>query len=316
MLDARSPEPDARPGDAVVRVLRAGIAPIDLATARGIVAHNGVMGHEFVGIVERVQGEPGSPLIGKRVVGQPDVVCAACDLCRAGLSRHCRMRRMIGVGGVSGCIAERFAAPARNLVLVPDSIDTDSAAMAEPLACAIHAAQIVRIVGKTYVTVLGDDSHALLIAQVMARQNASVRVLGERPERFSVAEKWGVKHRHLSEVGRHADQDVVVCSSPDARILDLAMGLVRPRGKIVVRGASVQESGNAAWHGVDLSPVVAGELEIVGARGGRVADAVSALEQKQYDVVSLISRRFRIAEAVTALRAAAEPDALKVLIEF
>lgn len=329
-LDPRSSEPIAGAGDAVVRVLRAAISPLDLAVVRGQIAHEGVLGHEFVGIVERIEGEAGDAaraLIGKRVVGQPEIVCAACDLCRAGLSRHCRSGRMLGVGSWPGCIAERLAIPARNLVPIPDTIDADAAALAEPLCCAMHAAQIVRIVGKTYITVLGDDAHALLMAQVMARENASVRVLGERPERLGIAEKWGVKHRHASEVGRRADQDVVVCSSPDAAMLDLAMGLVRPRGKIVLRGslslasspgdASRRDAHVQAGHGggIDLSPIITNELEVIGARGGRIADAIAALEAKRYDVGSLITRRFKLDDAVAAMRAASEPDAMKIVVE-
>lgn len=333
-LDPRSPDPIAGAGDAVVRVLRAAISPLDLAVVRGQIAHEGVLGHEFVGIVERIEGEAGDAaraLIGKRVVGQPEIVCAACDLCRAGLSRHCRSGRMLGIGSWPGCIAERVAIPARNLVPIPDALDADAAVLAEPLACAMHASQIVRIVGKTYVTVLGDDAHALLMAQVMARENASVRVLGERPERLGIAEKWGVKHRHVAEVGRRADQDVVICSSPDAAMLDLAMGLVRPRGKIVLRGSLATGSspgdgsrgreaasdGHAQSQndGLDLSPVITNELEVIGARGGRIADAIAALDSKRYDVGSLITRRFKLDDAMAAMRAASEPDAMKIVLE-
>lgn len=317
-LDPRSPDPIAGAGDAVVRILRAAISPLDLAVVRGQIAHEGVLGHEFVGMVERIEGEAGDAaraLIGKRVVGQPEIVCAACDLCRAGLSRHCRSGRMLGIGSWPGCIAERIAIPARNLVPIPDTIDADAAVLAEPLACAMHAAQIVRIVGKTYITVLGDDAHALLMAQVMARENASVRVLGERPERFGIAEKWGVKHRHAAEVGRRADQDVVVCSSPDAAMLDLAMGLVRPRGKIVLRGSFATGSSPGEAKPLDLSPIITNELEVIGARGGRIADAIAALESKRYDVGSLITRRFKLDDAVAAMRAASEPDATKIVVE-
>lgn len=320
LFDPRVPEPSPGPGDAIVRTRLAGIAPADLAIARGL-PHTGILGHECVGIVESItphdshtaHAQDPKSLIGKRVVIQPDLVCTTCDLCRAGLSQHCRARRTLGTGNTDGCIAERFSIPTRNLVLIPDAIDDDTAALAEPLACALHAAQIVRLAGKSYVTVLGDDAHALLMAQVMARLNASVRVLGDRPERFGVAEKWGVKHRHVSEVGRRADQDVVICSTPDAAMLDMAMGLIRPRGKIVLRGGASPDAH--PWERLDLSPILDAELELLGARGGRLTDAIAALEQRQFDVVSLITKRFKLDEAMAAMRAASEPDALKVLIE-
>ena len=103
-----------------------------------------------------------------------------------------------------------------------------------------------------------------------------------------------------------------MCSSPDAAMLDMAMGLVRPRGKIVLRGVPADA---ARWAGLDLSPTIDLELEITGARGGRVADAIAALEQKRFDVSSLITRRFKLDDAVGALRAASEPDAMKIVVE-
>ena len=70
---------------------------------------------------------------------------------------------------------------------------------------------------------------------VMAKLNASVRLVGRYSEKLAVCEKWGIKHRHVDDVGRRSDQDIVVdCTgSPDG--LDLALRLVRPRGTVVLK---------------------------------------------------------------------------------
>ena len=91
--------------------------------------------------------------------------------------------------------------PLRNLVEAPKAVQDDAAVFAVPLSLAAHVVQLVRIEGKPYVTILGDSVAALLSAQVMARLNASVRLLGSRSEKFAPCERWGIKHRHVSEGG-------------------------------------------------------------------------------------------------------------------
>ncbi|MBX3376106.1 MAG: alcohol dehydrogenase catalytic domain-containing protein [Phycisphaeraceae bacterium] len=270
------------------------------------------LGHRFVGVVEDLgegaDKEQRKRWVGKRVVGSINIVCSRCDLCRAGLGAHCRARRVLGVNGWDGCFAERFKLPLRNLCEVPREVDDDRAVFAEPLAGAVHTGQVVRVEGKTYVTVLGDGIDALLCAQVLARMNASVRLLGVRPERFGLCEKWGVKHRHAAEVGRRQDQDVVVDCTGTAAGLGLALGLVRPRGKVVMRSEMRPSGSEGGWvwgEGVDLGMVASGEVEVVGARCGSIADAVGVLARGEVDVLSLIARRGRLSDGASGLVAGA-----------
>lgn len=322
-LDARAEAPVPGPGEALVRPTRLGVAASDLAAASGRWPFRGLLGHEFAGVVDRLWPEADKAerkrWEGKRVVGSINIVCGRCELCRAGLSNHCRERSVLGLHKRDGCFADRFTLPVRNLHEVPAGVDDDRAVFAEPLAGAIHAAQLVRLEGKPYVTVLGDGPEALLTAQVMARMNASVRLLGEHPERFTLCEKWGIKHRHASEVGRRQDQDVVVDCSGAAAGLELALRLVRPRGKVVLKTPALPPApagdGSPIAPGADLAPLVANEIELLGARCGRLADALHELASGAVDVLSLITRRMRLDDGPAALRAAAEPTQIKVLLD-
>lgn len=329
-LDTRLDEPAPPPGEALIRPIRVGISEADLSICRGLVPFEGVLGHEFVGVVEAVNPgagrDAGRDLAGARVVGSINAACRRCDLCRAGLSNHCRNRTVLGVSGRDGCLADRFVLPVGNLAKVPDAIDDDAAVFAHPLAAAIHAAQSIRIEGKPFISILGDTPLGLLTVQVMARLNASVRLLGMHPDKFSLCEKWGVKHRHVREVGRRQDQDVVVDCSGDRDGLALAMQMVRPRGTILLMAApapipmppstQLDAAEDPNWlTGVCLSPIVTGELEVIGSRCGRVADALEALSRSEVDVLPLITKRMKLDDGAAVVHAAAEPEQIKVVVD-
>lgn len=312
-LDQRRPRPQPQPEEALIRPRRCGVGTIDLAVAQGWMAFSGVLGHEFVGMVESVNGKDGAHLPGKRVVGSINALCGKCDMCLAGLRNHCRNRTVLGMSGRDGCLADFFTLPAANLVLVSDSVDDDHAVFAEPLASAIQVARQLHIEGKPYVTILGDGTMGLLAAQVLSRLNASVRVIGRHADNLALCEKWGVKHRHIDEVGRHADQDIVVDCTGSRAGLALAAQLVRPRGKIVLKSITAPQP--ASEPAVDLTPIVINELEVIGSRCGPIAEAVSMLARREIDVVSLLSKRMSLSDGPAILKAAAKPGVIKVVVD-
>lgn len=312
------PEPGA--GEALIRPLRMGVCSTDLEICKGYMGFKGVLGHEFVGIVEEAvpantRGERAArQWVGKRVVGSISCVCGKCDMCRGGLPEHCRDRTVLGIQNHDGVFAERFVLPLRNLVEVPDTLDDDHAVFTEPLAAAFQILRQLTIEGKPYITVLGDGRLGLLCAQVMSQLNATVRCVGKHAEKLALCERWGVKHRLLEDVGLRADQDVVVDCTGSATGIATAMGMVRPRGKIVLK-TTVAADGSGKGPAVDLSPLVINEIELIGSRCGPFPEALEAMAAEKVDVVSLISRRMKLADGVEALKAAKSKGAIKVLLE-
>ena len=313
---ANRPQPQPQAGEALIRPLRMGICGTDLQICKGYMTFEGVLGHEFVGVVEATSGKTRRQFVGKRVVGSINCVCGQCDMCRSGLPEHCRKRSVLGIQDHDGCFAEAFTLPTRNLLMVPDNVDDDKAVFAEPLAAAYQILQQLTVEGRPYVTVLGDGRLGLLCAQVMSQLNATVRCVGKHSEKLALCEKWGVKHRLVGDVGLRADQDIVVdCTgSPDGLVT--AMQMVRPRGKIVLKTTvspkALKESQGPA---VDLSPLVINEIQLIGSRCGPMAEALAALADGRVDVLSLISRRMKLSDGVDALRTATHSDVIKVLIE-
>ena len=310
-LDERYPEPRPEPGEALIRPIQMGLCATDVELCRGYMAFTGVIGHEFVGRVEQVSGQRGRQLVGKRVVGTINCVCGKCDMCKAGLREHCRDRTVLGISNRDGCCADGFVLPVQNLLEVPDSVDDDRAVFIEPLAAAYQVLRQLTVEGRPYVTVLGDGRLGLLCAQVMTQLNATVRLVGKHPEKLALCEKWGVKHRLLQDVGLRADQDIVVDCTGAAEGFELAMQMVRPRGKIVLKTTVAAEQDRKP---LDLSPLVINEIQVLGSRCGPFPDAIFALASDQVDVLSLISRRMRLADGVAAAAVAQQPDVIKVLL--
>lgn len=312
-LDNRVDDPVLNEGEALIRPTITGICSTDLELCRGYMGFKGILGHEFAGIVEKVHpstGDKGKTWIGKRVVGDINCVCQACDMCKSGLRTHCRNRTVLGIDKRNGCFAEQFTLPLINLLEIPNHVSDEQAVFTEPVAAGCNVKRQLHIEGKPYITILGDGRLGLLTAQVLAKLNASVRVVGKHETKMSLCEKWGIKHRHINEITPRADQDVVVDCTGSADGLNTAMKLLRPRGKLVMKTTVANQSG------VDLSPIVINEIQIIGSRCGNFNDALPLIAGDEIDVVSLISRRVRFDQAIEAFRTAQQPGMIKVLLEM
>ena len=318
-LDAGYADPAPSSGEVLVRPTRMAIGSADLARVRGGAGGPrgpGVPGQAFVGVVESLGSGADSDWRGRRVVGEVGVVCGACDLCRAGLKEHCRKRIELGTPGRDGCFAERFTLPAANLHAVPDNVDDDRAVFAGPLASAYQILRQLTIEGRPYLTVLGDGRLGLLCAQVLSTLNATVRCIGKHEAKLGLCEKWGVKHRLLQEVGLRQDQDIVVDCTGRADGLATAVAMVRPRGTVVLKTLPPPPTSDASdtTHAA-LRRLVQDEVNLVGSRCGPYASALAALSAGDIDVVSLISRRMKLADGMAALTAVSRPGVLGVLLE-
>lgn len=314
LLDTHAHEPTPEPGEALIEPTRLAIDADDtLAIGREF---SGVLGHEFVGTVAQINLPKDHPLcahlLGTRVVGSAHVPCSQCDRCRSGMSLHCAHATTLGLDARDGCFAQRFVIPAANLVSLPDALDDDHAIFSSALGRVLHAARMLRLEGKAFVSVLGDGPVALLAAQVMARRNTSVRLLGTHADNLELCTKWGVKHRAWHEVGRRHDQNIVFDCAGTPESIELALGLLRPRGTVVLMRTP---SGVDNPPAIDTAAIIRDEVQVLGSRGCAIADAVSELAAGRVDVLNLVARRLRFDDGPRAILAAKEPGTLKILLD-
>ncbi|MBX3364447.1 MAG: alcohol dehydrogenase catalytic domain-containing protein [Phycisphaeraceae bacterium] len=267
-----------------------------------------------VGVIESIGEGVERCWRGRRVAMPLCAPCAGCASCCGGIPDHCLSPRRLDVVSEGARAAEAVHAPVSALAVLPAQVDDDAGVFAWDVARVVHAAARLHLEGKPYVTVLGDNALGLLAAQVMSARNASVRCLGRRARFYSLCEKWGVKHRHLDEVGRRQDQDVVVECSGEATSLATATALVRVLGKIALLRAWSPEDATSASGAIEA--IIRRELAVIGVSGGRLADGVAALAGGGVETASLVTRRFRGADVRQAIRAALDDEHLAVLVDL
>ena len=301
------PVPAVQPGQALVKVLKAGICATDLEIVKGYMDFQGVPGHEFVGRVVRTSN---SELADRRVVGQINCVCGRCDMCSSGLSSHCRERTVLGIAGLDGAFAEYLILPEANLHVIGDDLSDEQAVFVEPLAVAFQIVKQVSIDKRWKIAVLGDGRLGLLACQVLALQNPSVTLIGKHPEKLLVADKKGIQIKLADEVVVRNDCDLVVDCTGSASGLNLAGRMIRPRGTIVLKTTI------AGPYECDLSSLVVNEIRLIGSRCGTFPEAIEALTGGQIDVSAMISKTLPLQQIDQAMRLAAEPTIIKVLLNI
>ncbi len=303
-VDDRSRMPESAEGEALVRITSAPIDCWDLRRAGG----PRVPGRFGIGVCERSDD---GDLVGVRVMIRPVISCGRCDLCLKGLREHCRDRQILGEPAREGCFQRWVSVPVENLVRVPENLSDEAAAMAPLVARAIHAARRIRVDARPFVTIVGDDAQALICAQHMSRLNAAVRIVGEQRRRFELCERWGVRHRHADEVGRRADQDIVLISSGVEHACELALGLIRPRGRLVLLASAI---ASGRLEGLEPERIIEREIEVVGVDQGPLDEALDLLMRGQIEVDSLMERRLLLRDGPVAYELARSPASLQVLL--
>ena len=300
---AEMAEPAARPGWAKVRVLLSGICNTDLEQLHGYYGFSGVPGHEFVGQVVT----PRSRYAGQRVVGEINLACGRCSWCAADLGRHCPRRKVLGIVRHPGSHAQFLSLPEGNLFPVPEGIPDEQAVFVEPLAAACEILEQLGEVRDRRTGVLGDGKLGLLVAQVLAHAGAEVTVLGKHRPKLSLARRLGLAAASAQRARRQSF-DLVVEATGSPAGLPRALELVRPRGTIVMK---------STFHGaarLEAAPLVVNEVTVVGSRCGRFAPALELLARRAVNVEALVSEEFPLRRVTAALRHAARPGVLKVLL--
>jgi len=249
------PEPEARPGAAVVAIERCGICGTDVAAWRsGDPYPPFLCGHEWVGRVAATgRGVTGVREGDRAVMGVP-VACGACAECRSGHGHRCAaiMALAYGIHPLTpphGAYAPRIAVPADHLVPVPEDLPVDAAAQVEPATVALHAVRRRPPRLGDRVLVLGAGPIGLYAAQLARIAGAGeVFVLELRPERRALATALGASLalapgpetmeaiRARTPGGLGVDL-VYECSGSQAA-MDAGFELVRPGGAFMLIGVS------------------------------------------------------------------------------
>jgi len=262
MTFREEPEPQAAPGDAVIKIESVGICGSDMHAYLG---HDErrvpplILGHEAVGTV--IAGKE----LGQRVVLNPLITCGECHDCLSGRQNLCAQRDLIGMYR-AGAFAEQIAIPERNLIPVPEGISSEKAALTEPGATGLHAVLLAekaaaRPVSESRALVIGGGSVGLLTALILMDKGAMDVVIAETNE------------LRRQTIEKHTDCNVIdpISSAPEAGVYDLVFDAV---GGSITRQTSITaaRSGGVIVHiglmdndgGVDVRALTLREITFIG----------------------------------------------------
>ncbi len=303
-----TPVPNLETGEALVRIRYAGICNTDLEILKGYMGFTGVLGHEFVGIVEEA---PYTDLIGKTVVGEINIPCGRCEFCQKGLKNHCPNRKVLGILHKDGVMAEYTSMPIQNLHVVPPNVPELEAVFTEPLAAACEILEQIDIMPDYRILVLGDGKLGQLVAQVLRLHSDNVWVVGKSPYKLKLLEQFKI-HTLLKEQMDFPPQHfhVVVEVTGDWSGLEMALTYVRPRGFLVMK------STYAGDHPFNPARLVINEIVLVGSRCGPFPRALSMLERGEVLVEPLLSGIFPLEQYEKAFQRSQEKDVLKIVLQI
>ena len=299
------PLPAIAADEALVRVLRAGICNTDLELLRGYYPYQGVLGHEFVGIVE--QGPDN--LINQRVVGEINATCGHCRYCLTGQATHCENRTVLGIVNRNGAFAEYLTLPVKNLHPVPDSVSIDAATFTEPIAAALEIQEQVTITPQTKVLVVGDGKLGQLVAQTLALTGCDLLAIGRHAEKLANLTAQNIATGFAEAVTDRAFDIAVECTgNPDG--FAIARRALRPRGILVLKSTYANQLS------LDISSIVVDEITLIGSRCGPFSKALKLLAENKIEVDNLIQARYSLDEGLAAFKHAQKRGVLKVLLEI
>jgi threonine dehydrogenase-like Zn-dependent dehydrogenase len=304
-IDLRDIPRSHKPGEALIKIRKAGICSTDLELAKGYYPYTGILGHEFVG--EVVEADDAS-WIGQRVVGEINVVCNQCEQCLNGRHTHCENRTVLGIVNRDGAFAEFTNLPITNLHRVPASVPDEMAVFTEPLAAALEIQQQIQIRPTDRVLLVGAGRLGQLIAQTLALTGCDLRVVARHAHQQNLLEAGAIRVITEEEI-QPWRWDVVVEATGSPAGFSLARQAVRPRGTLVLKSTYKGEPN------VNFSAIVVDEINIIGSRCGPFEPALRLMESRQVDPTVLIADDFKLADALKAFERAAEPGVLKVLIQ-
>ncbi len=277
------PIPEPGPDEVRVRVRAAGVCGTELHFVDGLYAPSRVpmtLGHEAAGTVDAVGSQVRGWAEGDRVAVYYYLFCGDCRWCLVGRQNLCLTPRGVLAFAADGAFAEHVVVPAHCLVRLPEQLSFEQAA---PLCCAgttsLHALAEADVMPGEVVVVLGAGGVGLAAVQEARRRGAIVVAVSRNPARRAAALTAGavtaVAPQDLadavSELSGGQGADVVLELAGTADTLELAVGALGRRGRLVLIGYS-----SDALTVSPLSLVVA-EQRIIASVGNTYAELVAAV---------------------------------------
>lgn len=253
------PVPEIGKNDVLIRVLKTGICGTDVHIyqwdewAQRRIHPPLVVGHEFMGMVERVGEAVDEFKPGDLVSGEGHIGCGHCFFCRTGLGHICRTMKIIGVDR-DGCFARFISMPQSNVWRLKPGIPHEVAAIFDPYGNAMHTVMAQPVNGRT-VAVIGAGAIGLMACAIAQAAGAlNVLVVEPHANKREMAHKLGLRFTYdpkvegwekglLERTPDGIGVDVALEMSGSAPGIHTAFKIVRAGGDVAMLGIPPTEVG-------------------------------------------------------------------------
>lgn len=330
-LDVRMeylPIPQPGNGEVLLKVVAATTCGTDLKTyLRGhpLLMHKipSGFGHEVAGVVAAIGSGVTQCVEGDAVVVANSAPCNECFFCKRGNFSLCEDLLLL-----NGAYAEYLLVPERivhmNLYHLKPDTPFIAAALAEPLACALHGINVCNIVSGDTILILGSGPLGLLLCAIAKLQGAYTIITGHNTERLALASQFGAdvvidtsdcsKEEQWDMVLNHTvarrGADVVIEAVGMPETWELAASLARPGGLVNFFGGC--PSGSRV--SFETQPLHYSELTFRGVfhhTPRYFAQALELIQEHRVDVEALITAKIPLESTIEAFQLLSQKRGVK-----
>lgn len=254
-----------------------------------------IIGHEFSGSIVEIGDGVCDYKIGDRVTANGSLTCKECEMCRSGRYNVCKKLGFLGVGE-DGAFAEYVNVEAERLFIIPEGVTQKQATLAEPLACGIHATNLVGDIKNKTVVVIGPGIIGLscfFAAKIAGAKKVLVTGIGN--DRKALIEKYGGEYidttgidviEYVNNWSEGDLADVVYECVGSQFTLNSSISITKPGGKLMVMGVFEKPPL------IDMNTLQEAERTILTSQAhvGEIATALEYIRLKKINADELITR--------------------------
>jgi len=197
-----------------------------------------ILGHEFTGVVAKINEKEQRLHIGQHIAGIPLLPCHTCDKCREGMDNLCFSGQAIG-RTTQGSFAQYVDIPIANVRQIPFGLSLKTAVLADVLAVCLHAINMAEISeAKSNCLVIGDGAVGCILSFLLTLQGANVTLLGKNRQNLSFMHSIGkiTNSDDFSSISTSFKFTFETVGRSQPQTLELAVHHSQPQGKIIVLG--------------------------------------------------------------------------------
>lgn len=280
------------------------------------------VGHEFYGEIVALGSEVRGLQVGQRVSGEGHITCGHCRNCRAGKQHFCRNTLGVGVNR-PGCFAEFLSVPATNVLVLPDDITDEQAAVLDPLGNAAHCALAFNVVGED-VLITGAGPIGIMAVAIVRHIGARHVVITDvNPHRLELARQMGASRAVnvaeqdlqsvMDDLGMTEGFDVGLEMSGNPKAFQDLLKSMNHGGHVALLGIPPKETA------IDWNQVIFKGLVIKGIYGREMFETwykMIAMLQSGLNISPVITHQFPVADFQDAFKIMCSGQSGKIILDW